>query len=185
MGQVRPEAFDLAATARPPMFIPATASLGDALKQMQAARVHFIFAVDEHGGIEGILTLEDLLEEIVGEINDEYDEEVREQITRDGRAYVLDGMLAVRDANQHLGVALPEGESYTTLAGFLMARAGRVLKVGDAVEHDGGVFRVERVEGFSIRRVRFTPPPEKEPEPRPTVASLLLPPLASAMTSLL
>ena len=107
---------------------------------MQSERVHFVFVVDEHGGMEGILTLEDLLEEIVGEINDEYDEEVREQIRKDEDAYLLDGMLAVRDANQRLKLDLPEENSYTTIAGFLMDFAGRVLNVGDKVEHDQGTF---------------------------------------------
>jgi CBS domain containing-hemolysin-like protein len=156
MGQVNPDEFDLAKLARPPAFIPASATLGAALAQMQAGRVHFAFVSDEYGGVEGILTLEDLLEEIVGEIDDEYDEETRAQISEqpDG-TYLLDGMLAVRDANQRFDLALPEGESYTTLAGFLMARAGRVLKVGEAVEHDGARFTVERVEGLRIRRVRL------------------------------
>ncbi|HEX8558235.1 MAG TPA: hemolysin family protein [Pyrinomonadaceae bacterium] len=159
MGQARPDGFDLERLARAPVFVPAAASLGDALKQMQSSRVHFVFVLDEHGGLEGILTLEDLLEEIVGEIDDEYDEEAKSQILPqpDG-AFLLDGMLAVRDANRHLPVALPEDGHYTTLAGFLLARAGRLLKPGDAVEHDGGVFVVEQVEGRRIRRVRYAPP---------------------------
>jgi CBS domain containing-hemolysin-like protein len=173
MGQARADGPGLEKLARPPAFIPATASLGDALKQMQSSRTHFVFVVDEHGGIEGILTLEDLLEEIVGEINDEYDEEVREQITKDAGTYLLDGMLAVRDANQHLGLGLPEGEGYTTVAGFLMAQAGRILKPGDTVDYDGGLFRVERVDRFRIRRVRFTPSPKKEQESQQSVATVL------------
>jgi CBS domain containing-hemolysin-like protein len=124
---------------------------------MQKTRVHFMFVIDEHGGVEGILTLEDLLEEIVGEISDEYDEEVREQIRRDGETYILDGMLAVRDANRQLGLALPENNSYTTIAGFLMARAGRVLKSGDSVEYDTGQFTVEGVDKRRISRIRFIP----------------------------
>jgi CBS domain containing-hemolysin-like protein len=175
MGQVRPERFELERHVRPPVFIPAKATLGSALKQMQATRTHFVFVLDEHGGLEGILTLEDLLEEIVGEINDEYDEEVREQITKDEGTYLLDGQLAVRDANQYLKLGLPEDEGYTTLGGFLMARAGRVLGAGDTVEHDGGLFRVERVEGHRIRRVRLTPSRSLESEeskepPRSSVA---------------
>jgi len=128
MGRIPAAGFDLRAVVRRPAYIPVTASLGEALKQMQSAQVHFMFVVDEHGGVEGILTLEDLLEEIVGEINDEYDEEVREQIRKDGDAYVLDGMLAVRDANQHLKLNVPEDSGYTTIAGFLMERAGRVCR---------------------------------------------------------
>jgi CBS domain containing-hemolysin-like protein len=169
MGQVRPEGFDLARLARPPVFITANASLGDALRQMQASRVHFVFVLDEHGGLEGILTLEDLLEEIVGEINDEYDEEVRDQIVEepDG-TYLLDGMLAVRDANRRLNLRLPEEHGYTTLAGFLLARAGRILLPGEEVGHEGGTFLVEQVEGRRIRRVRYTPPPA-EPSEAPGV----------------
>ncbi|HEV7843891.1 MAG TPA: hemolysin family protein, partial [Pyrinomonadaceae bacterium] len=106
MGQVRPEEFELEKIVRPPTFIPATATLGSALGLMQSNRVHLTFVLDEYGGLEGILTLEDLLEEIVGEINDEFDEEVRGQIIKDNGTYVLDGMLAVRDANQRLGLKL-------------------------------------------------------------------------------
>jgi CBS domain containing-hemolysin-like protein len=157
MGRMQQNGFELKQLLRPAAFIPATASLGEALRQMQSARVHFVFVVDEHGGVEGIVTLEDLLEEIVGEINDEYDEEVREQIRKDGEAYVLDGMLAVRDANQRLKLELPEESSYTTIAGFLMDSAGRVLELGDKVEHGKGLFEIQRMEGRRISRVRFTP----------------------------
>jgi CBS domain containing-hemolysin-like protein len=161
MGRISEERFDVRTLVRPPVFIPATASLGDALKQMQAVRVHFMFVIDEHGGLEGILTLEDLLEEIVGEINDEYDEEVREQIRHDGNTYILDGMLSVRDANRQLSLKLPEAESYTTIAGFLMAKTGRVLEAGDRVEDDAGVFIVEQVNNRSITQVRFVPSTEQ------------------------
>jgi CBS domain containing-hemolysin-like protein len=160
--RIPPDGFDLKNLVRPPAFIPATASLGEALSQMQASRAHFAFVIDEHGGMEGILTLEDLLEEIVGEINDEYDDEVREQIRKDGDTYLLDGMLGVRDANQYLKLELPEDAGYTTIAGFLMARAGRVLQRGDKVDHEGGVFEIERVEMRRISRVRLTPRPERE-----------------------
>jgi CBS domain containing-hemolysin-like protein len=157
MGRVPSEGFDLKQLVRPPAFVPASASLGEALRQMQASQVHFAFVIDEHGGMEGIVTLEDLLEEIVGEINDEYDEETRAQIKKDGHAYVLDGMLAVRDANQHLGLDLPEDDSYTTIAGFVLAKAGRLLQPGEQVEDDAGVFQIERVDKRRISRIRFIP----------------------------
>jgi CBS domain containing-hemolysin-like protein len=157
MGRINGDGFQLKDVIRPPAFIPATASLGEALRRMQSARVHFVFVIDEHGGMEGILTLEDLLEEIVGEINDEFDEEAREQIKREGKTYVLDGMLSVRDANQYLKLDLPEDDGYTTIAGFLMDRAGRILRRGDTVDHERGVFEVERVEKRRIIRVRLIP----------------------------
>ena len=103
------------------------------------------------------MTLEDLLEEIVGEIDDEFDEETKEQIKRDEESFVLDGMLAVRAANQQLNLSLPERDGYTTIAGFLMSRAGRVLKAGEEVEHESGIFRVEKVDGRRVTRVRFLP----------------------------
>jgi CBS domain containing-hemolysin-like protein len=178
MGQVQAESFDLEAMMRVSAFVPETASAGEALKLMQASRVHFLFVLNEHGGIEGILTLEDLLEEIVGEISDEYDKEVRDQIVAEQGSFVLDGMLAVRNANQHLGLALPEDEGYTTIAGFLMAAAGRVLVEGDVVKSSRGAFTVERVDKLRIRRVRFIPTPNG-PGPSANLVSLFVGPLAA------
>jgi magnesium and cobalt exporter, CNNM family len=149
--------FSLQELMHPALFIPDTARLGSALKQMQATRTHLACVVDEHGGFEGIITLEDLLEEIVGEINDEFDEEVRAQIVKDGDSYVLSGRLAVRDANRVLKLQLPEHDGYTTIAGFLMAKAGRLLNEGDYIIYDHARFIVERVDGRSLRRVRLTP----------------------------
>ncbi len=156
----RDDEFDIEKLIHPPTFIPAAARLGATLQQMQQTRTHLAFVIDEHGGLEGIVTLEDLLEEIVGEINDEYDEEARSQIiSQPDGAYLLDGMLAVRDANKRFDLRLPEDGHYTTVAGFLLARAGRLLKPGDHIEHDGALFRVERVDRRRIRWVRFTPAP--------------------------
>jgi CBS domain containing-hemolysin-like protein len=129
---------------------------------MQKAKSHFGFVVDEHGGVEGIITLEDLLEEIVGEISDEHDEEVNEQITRiDDRTYVLDGALAVRDLNRRLKTSLPESESYITIGGFLMTEAGHILQPGEIVEHDGLKFYVENVERRRVLRVRLELPEQR------------------------
>ena len=157
--------FRIEELMHPPVFMPSTLKLGAALRQMQSVRTHLAFVIDEHGGLEGIITLEDLLEEIVGEIDDEYDEETRSQVVEqtDG-TYLLDGMLAVRDANRHLNLDLPESGHYTTLAGFLMTAAGRVLKRGDRVEYNGASFQVERVNRMRVRWVRFTPAPPSSDE---------------------
>jgi CBS domain containing-hemolysin-like protein len=136
---------------------------------MQKGKSHFGFVVDEHGGLEGIITLEDLLEEIVGEISDEHDEEVNEQITSEGeREFLLDGGLAVRDLNRRLKLSVPESETYTTVGGFLMTAAGHVLKAGETVEHHGLVFTVERVERRRVMRVRLQLPAEGPSESTPT-----------------
>src|SRR4030095_6132091 len=94
---------------------------------------------------------------MVGEIDDEFDDETKSQIKRDGGTFILDGMLAVRAANQQLDLSIPEREGYTTIAGFLMAKTGTLLKTGDDVKHETGVFRVEKVTGRQIQSVRFLP----------------------------
>jgi CBS domain containing-hemolysin-like protein len=160
--------FSLKALMHTPVFIPDRAGLGSVLKQMQATKTHFACVVDEHGGVEGIITMEDLLEEIVGEIDDEFDEEVRAQIVRDGDAYILSGRLVIRDANRVLKLELPEHEGFTTIAGFLMARAGRLLSEGDSISYEGHRFTVERLEGRRIRRVRLVPNPLSGPDPNPS-----------------
>lgn len=158
-----PERFRLEDVLQPPLYVVDTARLEDVLRQMQKAKAHFGFVVDEHGGLEGIITLEDLLEEIVGDISDEHDEEVNEQITPAGdRNYILAGGLAVRDLNRRLKLNLPESEGYTTIAGFLMTEAGHVLKPGEKVEYNGLVFEIDRVERRRVITVRLELP---APEP--------------------
>jgi CBS domain containing-hemolysin-like protein len=105
------------------------------------------------------------LEEIVGDISDEHDEEVNEQITRiNDREYVLAGGLAVRDLNRRLKLNLPESEAYTTIAGFLMTQAGHVLSPGEIVEYNGLSFEVDRVERRRVINVRLKLP-EASTEP--------------------
>ncbi|HSB26540.1 MAG TPA: hemolysin family protein [Pyrinomonadaceae bacterium] len=153
---LHPETFRLEDVLQPPLYVVDTARLEHVLRQMQKAKMHFGFVVDEHGGLEGIITLEDLLEEIVGEISDEHDEEVNEQITQiDDHTFILAGGLAVRDLNRRLKLSLPESESYTTIGGFLMTEVGQVLKPGEVVSYDGLSFHVERVERRRVMRVRL------------------------------
>ena len=153
---LHPEKFRLEDVMQPPLYVVDTARLEDVLRQMQKAKAHFGFVVDEHGGLEGVITLEDLLEEIVGDISDEHDEEVNEQIVPlDENKYVLAGGLAVRDLNRRLKLSLPESESYTTIAGFLMTEAGHVLKPGDKVDYNGLRFEVDRVERRRVITVRL------------------------------
>jgi CBS domain containing-hemolysin-like protein len=161
-----PEKFRLEESLQPPIYVVDTARLEDVLRQMQKAKSHFGFVVDEHGGLEGIITLEDLLEEIVGDISDEHDEEVNEQIVGAGdNQYVLAGGLAVRDLNRRLKLSLPESESYTTIAGFLMTEAGHVLKPGDKVNYNGLLFEVDRVERRRVITVRLETPAVDQPAP--------------------
>lgn len=153
---LRPKAFHLERVLRKPNYVVDTAKLEDVLRQMQSEKFHFGFVVDEHGGVEGIITLEDLLEEIVGDISDEHDEEVNEQIDPqpDG-SYILDGGLAVRDLNRRLAMNLPISEGYTTIAGFLMSTAGEILHEGATVPYNGHIFRIEKVDKRRIVQVRM------------------------------
>ncbi len=153
---LQPKDFRLAEVVQKPIYIVDTARLEDVLRQMQRAKAHFGFVVDEHGGVEGIITLEDLLEEIVGDISDEHDEEVNEQINKqpDG-SFVLDGNLAVRDLNKRLDLHLPISEAYTTIAGFLMSESGQILNEGETVPFNGHVFKIEKVHKRRILKVRM------------------------------
>jgi CBS domain containing-hemolysin-like protein len=148
--------FNLGTLIHPPRFIPANAQLSTALKQMQSARTHMIFVVDEYGAFEGIITLEDLLEEIVGEIDDEYDDISPEQCVADNNDFLLDGMLTMREVNLRLNLHLPEDAPYSTIAGFLLAQAGRLLQQGESILFEGTRFTAENVDRKRIRRVRVT-----------------------------
>jgi CBS domain containing-hemolysin-like protein len=110
--------------------------------------------VDEYGALEGLITLEDVLEELVGEIADEHDlEEERISVKPDG-TILLDGRVTVREVNRRLNLGIPESEEYTTIAGFIMARLGKLPLPGDRVVHHGVVFIVEKVEGRRLTQLR-------------------------------
>jgi len=163
---LRPQEFKLEYVLQSPMYVVDTARLEDVLRQMQKAKSHFGFVVDEHGGIEGIITLEDLLEEIVGDISDEHDEEVNEQISQLSECtYRLEGSLAVRDLNRRLKTSIPESEAYTTIGGFLMTVAGHVLQTGEVIEADGLRFYIERVERRRLLGVRLELPQKEDTTP--------------------
>jgi CBS domain containing-hemolysin-like protein len=146
---------------RPALFLPPSMALNDALRGLRRSSAHMAFIVDEHGGVEGMVTLEDLLEEIVGDIRDEHDEAAARQITPqpDG-SYIVRGNLSIRDANKELALALPESDSYHTVAGFMMARAGRLLAPEDSVEYNNLKFTVEEASGNRIVEARVEKLPE-------------------------
>jgi len=145
---------------RPPVFVPTTMKLNDALRLLRRSSEHMAMVVDEHGGVEGLVTLEDLLEEIVGDIRDEHDEEAARQIVElpDG-SHNVRGNLSIRDANKLLALDLPESDNYHTIAGFMMDRAGKLLKRGDSVEYNGLKLTVQstarnRIVETKIERVK-------------------------------
>ncbi|HVG21418.1 MAG TPA: hemolysin family protein [Blastocatellia bacterium] len=147
---------------RPAMFLPPSMRLNEALKSLRRSSAHMALIVDEHGGLEGMVTLEDLLEEIVGDIRDEHDEAAARQIVPqpDG-SYVVRGSLSIRDANKELALALPESDNYHTIAGFMMARAGRLLRPEDSVEYNDLKFTVEAASNNRIIEARIEKLPEE------------------------
>ena len=146
---------------RPAFFVPEAISLDKLLPQLQQKRIHMAVVVDEYGGTAGLVTLEDIVEEIVGEIRDEYDagEELPYQkITAD--EFVFDGGIDIDDVNDLLGTQLPTAQA-DTLGGYIYGQLGRVPSMGDQLTHDGLLMEVQSVLGRRIRKVRVKrlPPP--------------------------
>jgi CBS domain containing-hemolysin-like protein len=152
----QPTTFRLSPLLRKPVFIPDTARLNNAVRQLQNAQTHLGIVVDEHGGVEGIVTLEDLIEQIVGEIQDEHDVEVDSVAPHADGSIGIDASIPIREVNERLSLNIPETGQYVTLAGFLLAQAGRLLKDGEEVAFEDCVFRVEQMIGRRIMRVRLT-----------------------------
>jgi putative hemolysin len=146
----------VARTARRPFFVPETKPILDLLQEMRASHNHMAIVVDEHGGTAGVVTIEDIVEEIVGEISDEFDPDYR-YIERVGDGeWVVDGRLPVTDANEKLGLAVEESEEYDTLAGWVLSRLGHIPVVGERVAAGGAEMTVQAVRRRRIARLRVT-----------------------------
>lgn len=139
---------------RPASFVPESKKLDDLLAEMQSGRIHIAIVVDEYGGVAGLVTLEDIMEEIVGEIQDEYDhgEELSYQKAETGDL-IFHGRINLNDFNEVMGSEL-HSEDADTLGGYLFARLGHVPKVGESLEEGGLLLTVEQIVGRRIRRVR-------------------------------
>jgi putative hemolysin len=149
------------AAVRQPLRVPETKKLSDLLTDFRRSRRTLAIVVDEYGGTAGLVTMEDLLEEVVGDIYDEYDV-VRPPVEHLGdEGVVLDARMSIAEASQAVGVALPEGE-YDSLAGLLYSHLGMVPKPGDRVELDDLTVVVEELDGHRITRARAL----RKPEPK-------------------
>jgi len=151
---------------RPAAFLPTSVRLHEALRSLRRSSEHMALVVDEHGGVEGLVTLEDLLEEIVGDIRDEHDEAAAQQIKKlNEDLFKVSGKLTIRDANRRLGLGLPEADSYHTIAGFMMARAGKLLSHGDSIDYNGLRLTVETANRNRIVEARIERLKEDAPVP--------------------
>ena len=140
---------------RPAYIVPETKDLASLLQEFRKTNNHFAIVVDEYGGTAGICTLEDLLEEIVGEIEDEFDVAEEQIVQIDDETYHIDGMFSLDDFNARFGTDLPD-DDYHTLAGFVFGQLGRAPQPGDDVTFDGMRFDVLEVDGNRIERVAVT-----------------------------
>jgi putative hemolysin len=151
---------DIESIMRPALFSPATKSVDVLITEMRKGRVKMVIVVDEFGGTAGLVTLEDLLEEIVGEIQDEHEEDEPDGFTPlDSGAIRVLGGVPLREASETLGFELPE-DDYDTVAGFVFGRLNRIPRVGDQVEVDNGSLQVLRMGGRRIEFLLFTPKQE-------------------------
>jgi CBS domain containing-hemolysin-like protein len=144
---------DIDTLLREPYFVPEAKKAVELLAEMQHRRVHMAIVVDEYGGVAGVVTLEDIVEEILGEIQDEYDvEDLPFQVLEDG-SFLFRGRIDLDDFNQITGCQLPPDEA-DTLSGFIYGRLGHVPEIGEAIELAGLELRVEQVSNRRIRSVR-------------------------------
>src|SRR5216117_666289 len=145
----------LQAVLRPAVFVPGTREVEDVLADMKRQKIHLAIVLDEFGGTAGLVTMEDLLEEIVGQIYDEYDRPTAElRAAPGGTAPVLPGATPVREVNEAYGLELDE-KDYTTIGGYLFGALGRLPKVGDRVAVKGAVFEIVEMEGRRVGTLRL------------------------------
>jgi len=151
--------FDLPSLLRKPFFVPESAPVEKALLQMQETAVHLAFVVDEFGNMEGIVTLEDIIEEVVGEIRDESDGAEETLVVPAGEnAWLIKGSARIKDLNKTLVLGLPESGDYSTLAGFFLAEFGRIPREGDSIVHGELKLAVEKMAKRHIGLIRVEVP---------------------------
>lgn len=147
-----------------PRFIPESTTLYDQLQSFRKRREHFALIVDEYGALKGVLTLEDILEEIVGQIEDEYDTGVSGVHARMDGTYVVEGKVTIRDLNREFDWGLPD-KDYATIAGLLIHETQRIPSVGQSFTFEGFRFDILWRQRNQITSVRITPPPKKGADP--------------------
>jgi CBS domain containing-hemolysin-like protein len=150
-----PETFDVREIMRKVPFVPETKSLRDLLREFQEQKVHIAIVADEYGGTAGIVTIEDILEELVGEIVDEYEVHEPEPIQRiDERTVDVDARVGVTELNDAIGLRLPEDAEYDTVGGFVFSHLGRIPEPGYSFEHDAVRITILEAEERRVVRLR-------------------------------
>jgi putative hemolysin len=135
------------------LFVPESMKISTLMREMQKKRLHMAIVVDEYGAVAGLVTIEDLLEEIVGEIRDEYDTEVRVQTLKDG-SMLVDASMAIRDLNEDYHFDIPESNDYDTLGGYLLSSFQRLPSTGDTLSTDSRKFTIVSMKGRRLLKIR-------------------------------
>jgi CBS domain containing-hemolysin-like protein len=158
------EDVDLDDLIQPTLHVPESKNVDELLAEMRDNRMHMVIVIDEFGTTEGLVTMEDLTEEIVGEILEGEEDEPIEFLDED--TALVRGEVNIEEVNEALGIDLPEGEEFETIAGFIFNRSGRLVEEGEVIAYDGTEIRVEAVENTRIMKARVTryEPPDEELE---------------------
>jgi magnesium and cobalt exporter, CNNM family len=151
---------DIRKLIKPPFFIPETLKISNLLREMQRKRVHMALVIDEYGGVSGLVTMEDVLEEIVGEIRDEYDVESPVLQLSDG-TFRIDASISIRDLKEDYEIEIPESPEYETLSGFLLTALQKIPKIGDIVNIDAKKITILEMVGQRISKVKLEKSPEE------------------------
>jgi magnesium and cobalt transporter len=167
------EPFDIREFMRPAVFVPESKRLNVLLREFRRNRNHMAIVVDEYGGVSGLVTIEDVIEQIVGEIDDEYDVEDDQNIRRDAeRQFTVRGVTRITEFNEYFGARLSEEQGFDTVAGLVMKQLGHLPRRGESASIDGFEFRVLRADRRRIEALRVAaprdvlPPPEERPADR-------------------
>ncbi|MFD1646637.1 hemolysin family protein [Haloarchaeobius litoreus] len=152
-GEAEPEDIELEDLIQPTLHVPESKNVDELMAEMRENRMHMVIVIDEFGTTEGLVTMEDMIEEIVGEILEGEEEEPIESVDDD--TFIVKGELNIEDVNEAMGIDLPEGEEFETIAGFIFNRAGRLVEEGEQITYDGIEITVEQVENTRIMKARL------------------------------
>jgi CBS domain containing-hemolysin-like protein len=156
------------------LVVPETKSLLDMLYEFQQRKRHLAVVVDEFGSTAGVITVEDVLEQLVGELEDEFDVASAQSVVTDANApIVLDGAVNIRDLETQYDLKLPQEEGFETLAGFLLSRLQKLPAGGEFFDYEGRRFTVEKMEGHRIATVRIEPTPAPQATVEPASAATM------------
>jgi putative hemolysin len=150
---------------RPAFFVPETKKISQLMRELQQRKLHMAIVADEFGGTAGLITMEDVLEEIVGEIHDEYDEDLRDIETAPDGSFLVNARIAVRDFNARFGLDVPESDAYDSLGGFLHTLSGRIPELHEQIPYRDRIFVIVKKSQRRIRQVRveMRPPAPASP----------------------